>query len=77
VSGAVGRIVLLVAEIPTTEGLKMTTAQRVLFDSLGLSTSDSDRLMATLDTTLDGSKWSQASYTQIVRTAQTLLKVGA
>jgi hypothetical protein len=55
----------------------MTTAQRVLFDSLGLSTSDSERLMATLDTTLDGSKWSEASYTQIVRTAQTLLKVGA
>ena len=55
----------------------MTTAQRVLFNSLGLSTSDSDRLMATLDTTLDGSKWADASYTQIVRTAQTLLKVGA
>ena len=51
----------------------MTTAQRVLFDSLGLSTADSDRLMATLDTTLDGSKWSEASYSQVIRTAQTVM----
>ena len=55
----------------------MTTAQRVLFDSLGLSADESLRLMAQLDTTLDGSKWSEATYTQIVRTAQTLMKVGA
>jgi hypothetical protein len=55
----------------------MTTAQRVLFDSLGLSSEESLRLMAQLDTTLDGSKWSEASYSQIVRTGQALMKVGA
>jgi hypothetical protein len=55
----------------------MTTATRVLYDVLGLSTDETVRLMSTLDTTLDGSKWSEASYTQIVRTAQTLIKAGA
>ena len=55
----------------------MTTATRVLFDALGLSNDEALNLMAKIDTTLDGSKWSEASYTQIVRTAQTLMKVGA
>jgi len=55
----------------------MTTATRVLHDALGLSTEEAQSIMASLDTTLDGSKWAQASYTQIVRTAQTLMKAGA
>jgi hypothetical protein len=55
----------------------MTTATRVLYYALGLNNDEALRLIASLDTTLDGSKWSDASYTQIVRTAQTLMKVGA
>ena len=53
------------------------TTTTVLYDALGLSTEEALRVIASLDTTLDGSKWSEASYTQIVRTAQTLMKIGA
>ena len=64
--------VLFVAEI-RHKGRKMTKAFNALHDVLGLSTEESLRIMELCDTTLDGSKWSDASYTQIIRTAQTVL----
>ena len=60
-------------EIRYTEGLKMTKALNALQDVLGLSTEESLRIMQLCDTTLDGSKWSEASFTQVIRTAQTVL----
>ena len=55
----------------------MNKVTRALHDALGLSTEEALRIMEALDTTLDGSKWSEASYNQVVRTAQTLIKAGA
>ena len=51
----------------------MTKALNALQDVLGLSTEESLRIMQLCDTTLDGSKWSEASFTQVICTAQTVL----
>ena len=53
----------------------MTTTLKALYDVLGLSTEEAQRIMQVCDTTLDGSKWSEASYSQIIRTAQAVMAV--
>lgn len=53
----------------------MTTTLNALYNVLGLSTEDALRIMELCDTTLDGSKWSEASFTQIIRTAESVLAV--
>jgi hypothetical protein len=51
----------------------MTTVINALHDVLGLSTQEALRVMELCDTTLDGSKWAEASYSQVIRTAQSVL----
>jgi hypothetical protein len=46
-----------------------------LHDVLGLSTEEAIRVMELCDTTLDGSKWSEATYSQVIRTAQSVMAV--
>ena len=46
-----------------------------LHDVLGLSTEEAIRVMELCDTTLDGSKWLEASYNQVIRTAQSVMAV--
>jgi hypothetical protein len=46
-----------------------------LHDVLGLSTEEAICVMELCDTTLDGSKWSEASYSQVIRTAQSVMAV--
>ena len=47
----------------------------VLHDVLGLSTEEAIKVMELCDTTLDGSKWSEATYSQVIRTAQSVMAV--
>ena len=51
----------------------MTNVLNALHDTLGLNTEEALRIMQLCDTTLDGSKWSEASFSQVVRTAQSVL----
>jgi hypothetical protein len=51
----------------------MNKVINALHDALGLSAEEAARVMALCDTTLDGSKWSEATYSQVIRTAQTVL----
>jgi hypothetical protein len=51
----------------------MNKVINALHDVLGLSVEEAAQVMALCDTTLDGSKWSEASYSQVIRTAQTVL----
>lgn len=55
----------------------MTKVINALHDVLGLSVEQSMQIMQLCDTTLDGSKWDQASYSQVIRTAEHVLKVVA
>ena len=48
----------------------MTTVTMAIGDALGYSDDEVSRIMAACDTTLDGSKWSEASFSQIIKTAQ-------
>ena len=48
----------------------MNTATMTITDVLGYSADEVSRIMAACDTTLDGSKWSEASFSQIIKTAQ-------
>ena len=48
----------------------MTTATATITDVLGYSADEVTRIIAGCDTTLDGSKWSEASYSQIIKTAE-------
>ena len=47
----------------------MNTATMAITDVLGYSADEVSRIMAACDTTLDGSKWSEASYSQVILTA--------
>ena len=51
----------------------MNKVMNALHDVLGLSTEEAIRVMELCETTLDGSKWSEASYSQVIRTAQTVM----
>ena len=51
----------------------MNKVINALHEVLGLSTDEALRVMELCDTTLDGSKWSEASYSQVIRTAQAVL----
>jgi hypothetical protein len=51
----------------------MNKVINALHDVLGLSTAEAIRVMELCDTTLDGSKWSEASYSEVIRTAQTVM----
>ena len=46
------------------------TATAAITDVLGYSADEVSRIMAACDTTLDGSKWSEASFTQVIKTAE-------
>jgi hypothetical protein len=46
------------------------TAVAAITDVLGYSADEVSRIMAACDTTLDGSKWSDASHSQIIKTAE-------
>lgn len=46
------------------------TAIAAITDVLGYSADEVSRIMAACDTTLDGSKWSEASFNQVIITAQ-------
>jgi len=48
----------------------MTTATATITDVLGYSTDEVSRIMAACDTTLDGSNWATASFSQIIKTAE-------
>jgi len=48
----------------------MTTATATITDVLGYSADEVTRIIAVCDTTLDGSRWSEASYSQIIKTAE-------
>jgi hypothetical protein len=54
-------------------GVKMDKVINALHEVLGLSTDEALRVMELCDTTLDGSKWFEASYSQVIRTAQAVL----
>ena len=51
----------------------MNKVIEALNDVLGLSTEEAIRITQLCDTTIDGSKWLEASYSQIIRTAQTVM----
>jgi hypothetical protein len=48
----------------------MNTATATITDVLGYSADEVSRIIAACDTTLDGSKWSEASYSQLIKTAE-------
>ena len=45
------------------------TAITAITDVLGYSAEEVSRIMAACDTTLDGSSWATASFSQIIKTA--------
>jgi hypothetical protein len=53
----------------------MNKVINALHDVLGLSREEAISVMELCDTTLDGSKWSNASYSQVIRTAQSIMAV--
>jgi hypothetical protein len=48
----------------------MTTTKATITDVLGYSADEVSRIIAACDTTLDGSDWSTATYSQIIKTAE-------
>ena len=55
----------------------MTKATEAIIQALTCSENEALKIQALADTTLDGSKWDEASFSQVVRTARYVWKAVA